>query len=462
MFKSKKFRIIGISALVILIVALLVAKKQGWLGQEEETKVAVEKVAVRNVTESITANGKIQPEKELIIAPDASGEIVGLYIKEGDSVKKGDLLMKINPDIYISTLDRAVASLNSSKANLANSTARKAQTEAQFVKAKYDYERNKNLFNQKVISASEFETIEANFQVAKAELVAAEESVKAAQFAVKNAEASVKESQDNLTKTSVFAPIDGTISKLSKELGERVAGASQFSGGTEVLRIANLNNMEARVDVSENDIVRVKLGDTALIEVDAYLDRKFKGIVTQIANSSNTSTSISTDQVTNFTVRIRILPESYADLQSKLAANQSPFRPGMSASVEILTNYKAKVLTVPITAVTTRDDTLSGKVGSRKAAETETFGEDKAVKEKKNESKANEEMVDEYVFVLSKNEAVLRKVKIGIQDDTYFEIVEGLKEGETVITAPYKEVSQKLKNHTKVKVVEKEKLFEEK
>ncbi len=459
MFKNKKFNIIGITSLFLLVVLLVVAKKQGWVGKQEETKVAVEKVDIRSLTESITANGKIQPEKELIIAPDASGEIVGLYIKEGDSVKKGDLLMKINPDIYLSTLDRAVASLNSSKANLANSVARKAQTDAQFLKAKYDYERNKTLFNQKVISTSEYETIEANYQVTKAELVAAEESVKAAQFAVKNAEASVKESQDNLTKTSVFAPIDGTISKLSKELGERVAGASQFSGGTEVLRIANLNNMEARVDVSENDIVRVKLGDTALIEVDAYLDRKFKGIVTQIANSSNTSASLSTDQVTNFTVRIRILPESYVDLQAKLQANQSPFRPGMSASVEILTNYKSNVITVPITAVTTREDTLSGKAVTRKAAETKTFGDEENEKSEVKEQVV--ETTDEYVFVVQNNEAVLRKVKTGIQDDTYFEIIEGLKKGDIVITAPYKEVSQRLKNHAFVKVVDKEKLFEQ-
>ena len=454
MKKNKKGQKIIIISAVVIIVLLIVAKQAGWVGQKNLTKVSTQKVEVRDITEYVSASGKIQPEKEIIIAPDASGEIVGLYIKEGDSVKKGDLLLKINPDIYLSTLDKVKASLNTTKANLANAKARKSQTEAQLLKTESDFKRSQKLFNQKVISQSDFDAATSAYQVAKAEVQAAIESVAAAEYSVKNAEAGLKEAQDNLTKTAVFAPIDGTISKLSKELGERVAGASQFSGGTEVMRIANLNNMEAQVDVSESDIVRVKLGDTAIIEVDAYLDKKFKGVVTQIANSSNTDLT-NTDQVTNFKVKIRVLQSSYQDLMDKSKGNVSPFRPGMSASVDILTNNKQNVLSVPIQAVTTRDDTSS--FGSHKKHMRKSDEEKK--KDSDKEEKKKEEL-KEYVFVYSDGEVALRLVKTGIQDDNYFEIVSGLKEGEEIVYAPYRAISKKLKNHQKVEVVDKEKLFE--
>lgn len=463
MNKNKKLRNIIIILTSVIIVFLIIASQAGWIKKENATKVSIQKVELRNITEYVTASGKIQPEKEIIIAPDASGEIVGLYVKEGDSVKTGDLLMKINPDIYISTLEKVTASLNTTRANYANSKARKAQSEAQLLKSEADYKRNSKLYEQKVISQADFDAASMAYQVAKADVEAAKESVAAAEYSVKNAEAALKEAQDNLTKTAVFAPIDGTISKLSKELGERVAGASQFSGGTEVMRIANLANMEAQVDVSENDIVRVTLGDTALIEVDAYLNRKFKGIVTQIANSSNSDLT-STDQVTNFKVKIRVLQSSYHDLLEKNPGQTSPFRPGMSASVEIMTNYRQNVISVPIQAVTTRQDTSS--VGNKVAKFKEkkpSADEDNNQMSSDNDKKAKVDKdieASEYVFIFRNNEAVLQMVKTGIQDDQYFEILEGLKEGDEVITAPYRAISKNLQNHQKVEVVDKSKLFD--
>ncbi len=445
---NKKRNTIIIIAAIIVVIALVVAKKQGLIGKKELTKVSTEKVERRNIIESITASGKIQPEKEIMIAPDASGEIKGLYVKEGDSVKKGQLLLKINPDIYLSTVDKVRANLNSSKANYANSKARLSQSESQMIKAQLDFNRSKNLHDKAVVSDADFEAAKSKYEVSKAEVEAAKENVEAAKYAVNNATAALKEANDNLTKTSVFSPIDGTVSKLSKEKGERVSGASQFSPGTEVMRIANLNNMEAQVDVSENDIVRVHLNDTALIEVDAYLGRKFKGLVTQIANSAN-STGAGTDQVTNFKVKIRMLPSSYKDLLDLKKPNLSPFRPGMSASVEILTTYKHNVLTVPIQAVTTRDDTSS--VGSQKAI----------VRKNQDTKKQNklEEEPKEYVFVYQGGKVHLREVKVGIQNTDYYQILSGLQEGEEVVTAPYRAISKTLRNGQEVEKVEKNKLF---
>ncbi len=447
---NKLYYIIG-GIVIVAVIALVVAKKQGLLGKTNLIKVSTEKVELRSIIESITASGKIQPEKEIIIAPDASGEITGLYVKEGDSVVKGQLLLKINPDAYISTVDKMRANVNSSKANLANSKARLSQSESKLLKAKIDYNRNTKLYDKDVISESDFENSKSQFEIAKAEVDAAKESVSASTFAVKNAEAGLKEANNNLTKTAVFSPINGTVSKLSKELGERVTGASNFSAGSEVMRIANLNNMEAQVDVSENDIVRVHMNDTALIEVDAYLGRKFKGLVTQIANSAN-STGGGTDQVTNFKVKIRMLQSSYNDLIDKQNLNLSPFRPGMSASVEILTTYKNNVLTVPIQAVTTRDDTSSYKKGNYKRDFKKKDDNDKkkTVLDKKTE---------EYVFVFKNGKAKLSKVVIGIQDSDYYEIKSGLEEGDEIISAPYRAISKKLRNNQPVEVVDKDKLF---
>ena len=446
----KKRNIILISIGVVILIALITAKKMGMMGTEMLTKVSTEVVSSRSIIEEISASGKIQPEKEILIAPDASGEIVGLFVKEGDSIKAGQLLMKINPDVYESNVEKARAMLNSAKANLANSKARLSQSEAQMKKSEADFNRSKDLHKKEVISDANFEAAQSQYDVGKAQVEASKESVEASKYSVKNSEAAVKEAENNLRKTAVFSPINGTVSKLSKELGERVSGASQFSGGTEVMRVANLNNMEVQVDVGENDIVRVHLKDTALIEVDAYLGRKFKGIVTQIANSAN-NTQGNTDQVTNFKVRIRMLTTSYKDLIDHNNPNLSPFRPGMSASVQILTKYVTGVISIPIPAVTTRDDTSSYHKGKRSNIK----------KADENETKINDEEIQEYVFLYRNGEVILQKVKTGVQDNNYFEIVEGLKEGDEVVTAPYRAISKKLKNHQPVEKVKKEDLFKD-
>ena len=318
--KKKIWIIIAIVAVVALIVIAAVFKGQ----RNEGTKVATEKVMKRTIIQTVSSNGKIQPEKDIKISPYISGEVVELYVKEGDQVKKADLLAKIDPEIYISQFDQSEASLNTQKANLANSKARLAQLKAQFENARLTFERQEKLFKENVISKAEYDQSKAAFQVAQAQVTAGEEDIKASDFMVKNSEAALKRSKEDLTRTAIFAPNDGTVSKLSVLKGERVTGASQFSSGTEIMRIANLNEMEAQVQVNENDIVRVSMGDTALIEVDAYLNRKFKGIVTEIATSANT-TGVSVDQVTNFNVKIHILKDSYKDLLAGKVTDFSPF-----------------------------------------------------------------------------------------------------------------------------------------
>jgi HlyD family secretion protein len=448
MFTKKKIIWILIIIVVVVLIGGVIAKKKGLIGKPDETKVATEKVAKRTIVEVVSANGKIAPEVEVKLSPDVSGEIIELYIKEGELVKAGQLLAKINPEIYLSNYDRTIAGLNTSQANLANSKARLAQVKSQFINAKSSYERNEKLHNQQTISDSEYENSKANFDVALAEVEAAEESVKAAAFNVKSAEAGVKESKENLSKTSIYAPVGGTISKLNIEKGERVAGASQFGSGSEILRIANLQTMEVSVSVNENDIVRVTLNDTAFVEVDAYQNRKFKGIVTEISTSANT-VGVSADQVTNFDVKIRILPDSYKDLIAADKPNESPFRPGMSATVDIRTESVSNTLTLPIQAVTSRAD--SAQAAAKPEKEESTQNDDK--------TKKKIEVVQEYVFVYDKGVAKMVKVKTGIQDNTYIQITEGLKDGQEVITAPYRAVSKKLKDGDKVTKVEAKDLY---
>jgi HlyD family secretion protein len=449
MFTKKKIIWIVIIVVVVALIGGIIAKKKGLIGKPDETKVATEKVTKRTIVEVVSANGKIAPESEVKLSPDVSGEIIELYVKEGDLIKSGQLLAKINPEIYLSNYDRTIASLNTSQANLANSKAQLAQINSQFINAKSSFERNDKLHNQKTISDAEFETSKANFEVAQAQVEAAEQSIKAAAFNVKNAEAGVKESKENLSKTSIYAPVGGTISKLNLEKGERVAGASQFGSGTEILRIANLQTMEVKVSVNENDIVRVTLNDTALVEVDAYQNRKFKGIVTEISTSANT-VGVSADQVTNFDVKIRILPSSYKDLITADKPNDSPFRPGMSATVDIRTESVENVLTLPIQAVTTRADTSKAapKVEEKDQAQQ---GDDNV--------KKKAEVVQEYVFLYDKGVVKMLKVKTGIQDNTYIQIINGLKEGQEIVTAPYRAVSKKLKDGDKVTKVEAKDLY---
>ena len=445
--KNKKLLLkIGAGVVILGIVALAVARKQGLIGEQHATRVTVEEAKRRTITEIVAASGKIQPEVEVKLSPDLSGEVVELHVKEGDYVQKGELLAKINPEIYISNFDRIVASLNMQKANLANAKARLAQTKAQFINAEVSYNRTKSLLQQNAVSQADYDAARASYLVAQSEVEAAEQSVIAAEFSVKSSEASVKEARENLSKTSIFSPIEGTISKLSVEKGERVVGTSQFAG-TEIMRIARLSSMEVIVSVAEMDIVRVNLNDTSLIEVDAYRNRKFKGLVTSIATSANL-TGVGVDQVTNFDVRIRILPESYSDLMREDVKDYTPFRPGMSATVDIQTKTERDVITVPIQAVTARADTI-GHSGSKEGnGERTASGQPGRGSELK-----------EYVFVYDKGFARLTEVKTGIQDNMYIQLTEGVEDGQEVITGPYRAVSTSLKDGDAVKKTDRTELF---
>lgn len=443
MYKNnKKILIIVIIVAVVLAVFAVIANSFGWINSGIERKVSIEKPNIRTITETITANGKVQPETEIKISSDVSGEIVELNVKEGDEVKKGDLLLKINPDIYISSLDRIKASLNSTKANLANTKARYEQVKAQFTQQELSYKRNKKLWEQKAISQAEYETAQSTYDVAKANLESAKQDIISSEFAVQSSEASLKEANENLTKTSIYAPMSGTVSKLNVELGERVVGTIQMAG-TEMLRIANLYKMEVKVNVNENDIVKVKLGDTAIIEVDAYINRKFKGLVSEIANSANTTSGLSTDQVTSFEVKISILYESYKDLIPSNNPNYYPFRPGMSASLDIQTNTVNNCLTVPIQAVTTRADT------------TKSFNKTIEI-----EKESTKNTSTEVVFIYQKGIVLSKTVKIGIQDNNYIQIISGITLEDEIVVAPYSIISKILKNNMEVTKVDKDKLFE--
>jgi HlyD family secretion protein len=452
---KKKIIIFGVIGLLVILIVLAVTKKKG----TGETKVATELVATRTIIETVSANGKIQPEIDVKISPYISGEVVELNVIEGAKVKKGDLLAKIDPEIYISNYQRIEASLQMQKANLANAKARLAQSQAQFIKAEEDFKRSKKLFEQNVISQSDFDGASSAFTVAKEEVTAAKENVNAAEFSVSSTEASLREAKENLTRTSIYAPNDGTVSRLSVEKGERVTGASQFSSGTEIMRIANLERMIVIVEVNENDIVRVVLNDTCLIEVDAYLNTKFKGIVTEIATSANV-TGISADQVTNFEVKILILEESYKNLIGENDLIKSPFRPGMSATVDIQTETAPHVITVPIQAVTTRADTTEKAMTEGMAEEGEgTPDEDDETMVAK--SKKDDDL-KEYVFLYDNGKARITEVKTGIQDNMYIQITEGLNINQEVIVGPYRAVSKKLKDGDEVKKVDKKDLFETK
>lgn len=443
--KNNKLWYILIPSVVVVLTVLIIFAKQR---NKKETEVITELTSRRTIVEMVAANGKIQPALDVKISPYISGEVVELFVREGNYVYKGDKLAKIDPTFYISSYEQVEASLNSAKANMANSKARLAQTEAQYMKSKLDYDRNEKLWDQKVISDADWDAIKSTFKVASAEVEAAKETFKATQYQVQNAESALKESRENLNRTNIYAPNDGTVAKLSVEVGERVTGASQFSAGTEIMTIANLNAMEVKIEVSENDIPRVKLNDTCLIEVDAYLNRKFKGYVTEIATSAN-STGVSVDQVTNFEVKVMMLKESYADLIQDSNKIASPFRPGMSATVDIQTKTVKDILSVPIQAVTARQDSSKMKKEDENA-------------EKETKAVASKEVMKEYVFLLDKDRAVLREVKTGIQDNTHIQILQGLQDNDEVIIGPYSAVSKTLKDKDQVIKVDKNKLFEEK
>lgn len=461
---KKRTWIILISALV-LVIGGIAAKKAGWIGKPTSLEVTAETVQKRTIVETVSANGKIQPEVEVKISADVSGEIVELKVIEGQKVMKGDHLLTINPDMIKAVADRVAAALNQAKANLANARARENQVKASFLNIEISYNRSKKLYDQKAISDAEFDAAKAQYEGSKADLEAARQTVIGADFSVRSAEASLKEANDNLARTRIYAPTDGTVSKLNVELGERVVGTAQMSG-TELLRIANLNEMEVRVDVNENDIVRIHLNDTSDVDVDAYADRKFKGIVTEISNSSNNSSVAvnSADQVTSFTVKIRILRESYDDLMDPEHPYLSPFRPGMSATVDIRTHSEVNVLTVPIMSVTVRtlDELKNKKEGNREDEKpvAEEEGESTAKKDDTKASTVDE--VKEIVFVLEAGKVKPVEVKTGIQDNNYIQILSGLKEGQEVISGPYSAISKILKDGTEVEKTTTEKLNQRK
>lgn len=446
---KKLYWIIGICISLLVIVMIFKVFKG-----EEAKEVTSEKAAIRNIIETVSANGKIQPEAELKITSDVSGEVVELLVKEGEQVKKGQLLCRIKPDIYESAFERVNATVNSSKANLKTTMAQLEQAKANLAQADAAYARNRKLFDQNVISQQEIDVSKASYESAKANVDGLLESINAAGYNVKSMEASLKEANENLDKTFIYAPVDGTVSKLNVEKGERVVGVQGLQG-TEILRLANLNEMEASVEVNENDIIRISKNDTAIIEVDAYMGKKFKGIVTEVANSANT-TGISVDQVTNFVVKIRIIRESYMNLVTD--QNPAPFRPGMSASVEIQTMRAGNIITVPIPAVTTRSaDTLKNKHSE------EDEGRDVVVIDE-NEAKLKEkkEEIKECIFINQNGVAKMVYVTTGVQDNDYIEIKTGVKVGDEIISGPYGAVSKLLKDGSKIKIVDKDKLFTDK
>lgn len=422
--KSNKLIYILLGTLGVIILFAIIGKSAGWIGGEKEISVETSKAQKTSITEKVSASGVVEPEIEVKLSPDVAGEIIELNVIEGDSVKVGDLLVKIRPDNFISALDRARANLNQNQANLAQANANLKRAEAQFIRAELEYKRNEKLYKDKVISDADWEQVQATFLTSKNDLDAAKQSVLAAEYIVKSSQATVNEAAENLRLTNVYSPVNGIVSKLLVEKGERVVGTQQMAG-TEMLRLADLSRMEVRVNVNENDIIRISMGDTTIIDVDSYSStgKKFKGIVTSIANSANTKASA--DAVTEFEVKIRILNESYADLITE--RNKFPFRPGMTASVDIITQKKDNVLAVPLAAVTTREDqTTQNQDGSTRSKEL--------------------------IFVVENGKAKMVEIKTGISDFDNIEILEGVTEGQEIISGPYFVVSRQLKDGDPIKI----------
>jgi HlyD family secretion protein len=441
MKKKTLWWIIG-GAVILIIILIALGKGRGGEG----LKVAVDSTAPHTITETVTGSGKIYPETEVKIAPEVSGEIKELDIQEGDSVRKGQVLVRINAAIYSSLVNQAEASVSQTRAASTNSQELVAQSKSQYDLATATFNRNQKLYKDKVISAMEFEQAKASYEGAAAAYQAAKASSSGGHFTVQGAQAGLSQAQENLRKTTIIAPTTGVISSLKVKLGERVVGTAQMAG-TEMLTIADMSRLEVRVDVSETDIAKVKMGDTTLIEADAYRNRKFKGIVSRIDVSSGSLTSqiSNSDQATNYTVRIYILPSSYADLAANLPKGKFVFKPGMSASVEIQTRRERNVLAVPVNAVTTRD------------------WPDSLKKKHKEGTEENSDEIRQVVFVYNPTtkKVTLRDVKTGIQDNQNIQITQGLKEKEQVVIAPYGAITRILKDQSAVKVVKKEEIFEE-
>ena len=456
MSKTVKWILFGLLGVIVLLVGFkLVAGNK-----DEGLKVSVEKASRRTIIETVNASGKVYPEVEVKISPDISGEIVELNVEEGDSIKKGQVLARIFADIYALQRDEAASRVNQSAATVENSKASLEALQANLDQAKQAYDRNKKLYDDKVISRSEFEGYETSYKSALANYNAAKQNIKGLEAGVQTAQTGLSSANKNLGRTTLIAPMNGVISSLSVKKGERVAGNS-FSIGTEMMRVADMSILEVRVDVGENDVVKVHLGDSADVEVDAYNNRKFKGVVTQIASSIKSGTgasALSSTDVTQYEVRIRLDRDSYSDLLNPGRPKSFPFRPGMNASADIKTKRRENVLAVPINSVTTR------VIGSDKTIADKKKDEEKKKKTEGNGDEAvvvNSDELEELVFVVQKDGKVKKvKVKTDIQDINYIEIKEGLAEGDEVVTGPFNAISKTLKDGTLVKVVPKDKLFE--
>jgi len=442
--------LVGLAAIIVLLVVL---KKAGVIGKETGEEVTSEKVQLRTITESVNASGKVYPEIEVKVSPDISGEIVNLFVEEGDKVTKGQVLAKIYADIYSTQKDQATANVNQFQAQYENIKASLSGLKTSYDNTKTTYERYKKLLDDKIVSRSEFEQTEQSFRSAESNYLGALQTIKSGAAQIQGVRAQLSRAEKDLARTTITAPMDGIVSSMSVKKGERVVGTAQMAG-TEMMRVADMKSIEVRVDVGENDITKVKIGDTALVEVDAYNNRKFKGIVYKIANpvSAMAASATSSAEVANYKVHIRLEPSSYEDLIKE--NSKFPFRPGMTASADIQTKSKLNVISIPLNAVTTRDKEGNGK--------------DTKVNTNKDEKKAapeddkNEDDINEVVFVLEKDSKVkMVKVKTDIQDLNYIEVV-GLKVGDEVITGPYSTVSKLLKDGSLVKVVTKDKLYEEK
>lgn len=441
--KSNKLLYWGIGIVIFLILFLIIGKSKGWIGKSRDLEVEFTKSKKTSITEKVSASGTVQPVIEVKLAPEVSGEIIELNIQDGDSVSMGKVLVKIRPDVWLSQLERSEALLSQQKANLESSRASLSRAEATYMRSEQDYKRQERLWNEKVISESDWQLAQQNYKVAQNDLKSATQALEASKFVVSSSNATVRESAENVRRTTVYAPMKGIVSKLNVKKGERVVGTAQMTG-TEMLRIADLNKMEVRVNVNENDIVRVHLNDTVLIDVDSYAstEKQFKGIVTNIANTARDKTSA--DAITEFEVRILILRSSYEDLIKQ--GNRFPFRPGMTASVEIITTKKDNVLSVPLTAVTTRNTEKDKKAegGPPKGDDDEKpqVSDNKAKAEKKEDKVV--------VFVNDKGVAKMVEVKTGISDYDNIEIISGLADSVEVVTGPFLVVSKRLKDGDKI------------
>lgn len=436
-----------IGSVVVLLIIFMIGKSMGWIGKPKELEVELAKARRVTIVEKVSASGTVQPVTEVKIAPEVSGEIIDLLIEEGDSVRKGETLVKIRPDTWQSQVERAEAGLSQQRANLEQSKAGLSRAKATLIRSEAEYERNETLYKQKVISDADWQLAKQNYEIAKNDVTSAEQAIEAARYIIRSTEASLNEAREQFRKTTVVAPMDGVVSKLIVKKGERVVGTATMTG-TEMLRIADLNKMEVRVDVNENDIVRVHVGDTAIIDVDAYASQKkeFKGVVTLIANTAKDK--VSTDAITEFEVRILILATSYEDLVQ--AGNKFPFRPGMTASVDIMTKRKENVLSVPLASVTTRglgslaaEDENKNNGPQNNGAQT---GDKKAPKAKEDKT---------VIFVNENGTAKMTEVTTGISDYDNIEIVTGVSDSTEVVTGPFLAVSKRLKDGDKIKQAEK-------